>query len=166
MSGAIVARCLALDPRSIAPHLIEPAPTTDPGVVAVDWSAIFGNDQPVELEVGSGKGLFLANAARANPAHNFVGVELARKYARLAAERLAKLGISNARVWPGDADILARRVPDVSLRAVHVYFPDPWWKKRHKKRRVFTDGLVDQIERVIVPGESSTSRAMWRITSR
>ena len=124
-------------------HLIEPGPSNDTGAVAIDWPALFGNDRPVELEVGSGKGLFLANAAMANPGHNFFGVELARKYARLAAERLAKLGISNAKVWPGDArDVLAHRVPDASLHAVHVYFPDPWWKKRHKKRRVFTETLV------------------------
>ena len=134
-------------------HLIEPAPSTGCGAVVIDWAALFGNDQPVELEVGSGKGLFLANAAMANPGHNFVGVELARKYARLAAERLAKLGISNAKVWSGDArDVLAHRVPDASLHAVHVYFPDPWWKKRHKKRRVFTGALVTQIERAIEQG--------------
>jgi tRNA (guanine-N7-)-methyltransferase len=137
----------------ISSHLIEPAASTDRGAVVIDWAALFGNDQPIELEVGSGKGLFLANAAKANPGRNFVGVELARKYARLAAERLAKLGISNAKVWSGDArDVLARRVPDASLHAVHVYFPDPWWKKRHKKRRVFTAALVAQFERAIEPG--------------
>ena len=125
----------------------------DPGAVAIDWAALFGNDRPVELEVGSGKGLFLANAAGANQGHNFLGIELARKYARLAAERLARLGIANAKVWSGDArDVLARRVPDASLHAVHAYFPDPWWKKRHKKRRVFTDSLVAQLERTIRSG--------------
>jgi tRNA (guanine-N7-)-methyltransferase len=134
-------------------HLIEATASGEPGTAAIDWSTLFGNDRPVEFEVGSGKGLFLANAAQANPGHNFVGVELARKYARLAALRLAKLGISNARVWPGDArEVLTNRVSDASLRAVHVYFPDPWWKKRHRKRRVFSEALVAQIERTTEPG--------------
>jgi tRNA (guanine-N7-)-methyltransferase len=132
----------------VSSHLIEPGPSTDDA--AIDAVALFGNDRPMELEIGSGKGLFLANAARANTGHNFLGVELSRKYARLAAERLAKLGIPNAKVWAGDArEVLARRVPDHSLRAIHVYFPDPWWKKRHKKRRVFTETLVAQIVRTL-----------------
>jgi tRNA (guanine-N7-)-methyltransferase len=119
----------------------------------IDWMALFGNDRPIELEIGSGKGLFLVNSATANPAHNFLGVELSRKYARLSAERLSQREISNAKVWRGDARlVLMRHVPDRSLCAVHVYFPDPWWKKRHKKRRVFTDSLVTQIERTLQPG--------------
>jgi tRNA (guanine-N7-)-methyltransferase len=141
----------------VSAHLIAPegAPRSpeDAAPDRIDWVALFGNDHPVELEVGPGKGLFLANAARANPGRNFLGVEIARKYARLAAERLAKLGLPNARVWAGDIrDVLWRRVRDRSLRAVHVYFPDPWWKKRHKKRRVFTGALVAEVERVLQPG--------------
>jgi tRNA (guanine-N7-)-methyltransferase len=141
----------------VSAHLIEPeaAPRLlgAPAPERIDWAALFGNDHPVELEVGPGKGLFLANAARAHPDRNFFGVEIARKYARLAAERLAKQGLPNAKVWAGDIrDVLYRRVPDRSLRAVHVYFPDPWWKKRHKKRRVFTGALVAEVERVLRPG--------------
>jgi tRNA (guanine-N7-)-methyltransferase len=119
----------------------------------LDWRVIFGNDHPVELEVGSGKGLFLVNAARSNPGHNFVGVELAKKYAKKAAERVAKTNLGNVRVVPGDAKLfLARHIPSESLHAVHVYFPDPWWKARHKKRRVFAEPLVVDIERTLVPG--------------
>jgi tRNA (guanine-N7-)-methyltransferase len=121
-------------------------------VTLLDWRALFGNDHPVELEVGSGKGLFLVNAATAKPGHNFVGVELAKKYAKRAAERVARKNLTNVRVIPGDARLfLARSVPPESLRSVHVYFPDPWWKARHKKRRVFAEPLVADIERTLVP---------------
>ncbi len=114
---------------------------------------LFGNPNPMNLEVGSGKGLFLANAARTAPDENFVGIEIARKYSRFAAARLAKAGLQNARVVHGDALAIVRdRVPDLSLAAVHVYFPDPWWKKRHHKRRVVTDSFLADIERVLVPG--------------
>jgi tRNA (guanine-N7-)-methyltransferase len=140
----------------VSAHLIEAETSRTRSVddvpAPIDWVALFGDDHPVELEVGSGKGLFLVNAARANPGRNFLGVEISRKYARLAAERLAKQGITNARLWASDARDVLRKVPDRSLRAVHVYFPDPWWKQRHKKRRVFTDALVAEIERTLQPG--------------
>jgi tRNA (guanine-N7-)-methyltransferase len=133
----------------IGPYSLDLASCATP----VSWSAVFGNDHPVELEVGSGKGLFLAGAAAANPGHNFLGIELARKYAHRAAERVAKRGLANVRVLPGDARLfLARYVPPASLRAVHVYFPDPWWKKRHRKRRVFAGPLVADVERGLEPG--------------
>jgi tRNA (guanine-N7-)-methyltransferase len=119
----------------------------------VSWPAIFSNDHPVELEVGSGKGLFLANAASRVPSHNFLGIELSRKYALRAAERIAKRDLPNGKVVIGDARLfLSRFVPPASVRTVHIYFPDPWWKRRHKKRRVFTGAFVDDVERCLEPG--------------
>ena len=81
------------------PYTVE-YPTLTPPIA---WPDLFGNDHPVELEIGSGKGLFLANAARSRPDHNFFGIEMAKKYARKAADRVAKLALANVRVLPGDA---------------------------------------------------------------
>jgi len=114
---------------------------------------IFGQKAPLEVEVGSGKGLFLTQAAAARPEHNLLGVEISAKYARFCAARLVKRGLANARVVHGDAQrLLAEVLPDGSVAALHVYFPDPWWKKRHKKRRVINDGFVRHVERVLEPG--------------
>jgi tRNA (guanine-N7-)-methyltransferase len=136
----------------VTAHLVAPGPPAE-SAPAIDWSAFFGNDLPVELEIGSGKGLFLLNAAKAEPGVNFLGIELSRKYAVNSAQRLARHNLPNAKVWCGDARmVLARLVPPLSLRAVHVYFPDPWWKTRHKKRRIFTATLVSAIERALESG--------------
>ena len=76
---------------------------------------------------------FLANAGAAHPDRNYFGIELSKKYARLAAERVAKKRLANVRMLPGDARLfMAKHCPPASLAAVHVYFPDPWWKKRHR----------------------------------
>ncbi len=114
---------------------------------------IFPREASLEVEVGSGKGLFLQSAATENPSHNFLGVEIAGKYARFAAARLAKLGLANAAMIHGDAQkLFGEFLLDDSLEAVHVYFPDPWWKKRHHKRRVMNERFVREIARALVPG--------------
>lgn len=116
----------------------------------LDAAAEFGRVAPLELEVGSGKGLFLATAAAAHGERNFLGTEVVRKYAAFAAARCAKRGLTNVRVVSGDAlRLLSEWIPDGSLSAVHVYFPDPWWKKRHHKRRVFRPSFAADIERTL-----------------
>ncbi|QEG32977.1 tRNA (guanosine(46)-N7)-methyltransferase TrmB [Bythopirellula goksoeyrii] len=115
-------------------------------------SELFAMDAPLEIEVGSGKGLFLQNAALTCPEHNFLGIEVAQKYARFTAARLAKRDLRNALAVHGDGLRLLREiVPDNALSAVHVYFPDPWWKKRHHKRRVLSEPFLADVYRTLGP---------------
>ena len=119
-----------------------------------DTAALFGSGEaPLEVEVGSGKGLFLQSAATATPEHNFLGIEVARKYAQHTAARLAKRNLANAVVAHGDAlHVFQDVLPDQSLAAVHVYFPDPWWKKRHHKRRVMNEAFLKNVSRTLQVG--------------
>ncbi len=119
----------------------------------LDTDALFGRSAPVEIEVGCGKGLFLATAAAADPAANYLGIEILAKYARFTAARLATQVLPNAKIVHGDAGHFFRSwLADASVRAVHVYFPDPWWKARHKKRRVMNGQFVQNVQRVLLPG--------------
>ncbi len=149
------AKRLPLD--QLAPYLWD-APRVRPGeplpaVEPIVWNQVFGNDHPVEIEVGFGKGLFLLNAALACPDVNFFGVEIMRKYQLFTATRMARRKLKNARLACADARHLLRDyVRPASVRAIHVYFPDPWWKKRHHKRRVFTEDFVASCVRALAPG--------------
>ena len=118
-----------------------------------DPRSLFAQPAPLEIEVGSGKGLFVAAASKTHPDRNFLGIEIARKYARYAAARLARENRANALMICGDGlAIFREHVPSASLAAVHVYFPDPWWKKRHKKRRVLNEEFLKDVERTLAPG--------------
>lgn len=102
-----------------------------------DPSAAFGRRAPLEVEVGSGKARFLIEAARRNPAHDFLGLELSLAYYRTCRDRVAREGASNLRVVRADGRrFVERALAPGSVRAFHVYFPDPWPKKRQRKRRL------------------------------
>ena len=118
----------------------------------LDPQSLFPRQAPIEMEVGSGKGLFLSTAAAARPDLNFLGVEISGGYARLCGGKLAAQRAANARIIHGDATYLASSLlPDACLAAIHVYFPDPWWKARHRKRRVLSDAFLIHAGRVLMP---------------
>ncbi len=115
--------------------------------------AALKNPMPIELEIGSGKGLFLTRAASEITSRYFIGLELATKYARQAQAKVESMGLTNACFIACDAVAVMREdIRDASLAAVHVYFPDPWWKPRHKKRRVLSDETIAHIERSLIHG--------------
>ena len=114
---------------------------------------LFGRSAPLEIEIGSGKGLFMQHESTAHPERCFLGIEVSRKYARHAAGRLAKRELDNAKMVSCDGlRLFAELVADTSVNDVHVYFPDPWWKARHKRRRVMVPSFAKDIERVLLPG--------------
>jgi tRNA (guanine-N7-)-methyltransferase len=128
-------------PVEANPWVLNLSGTTPP----LDWREVFDIPvQSVELEIGFGKGMFLRREAERRPNVGFLGVENAAKWLGICAKRLARDGRPNVRIVHADAfDMLARWIPEGSLSAVHVLFPDPWPKKRHAKRRLLAPALFD-----------------------
>lgn len=117
-----------------------------------DFDIIFGRSAPVEMEVGSGKGTFLLTEAKAFPEKNFFGIEWANKYYKYAVDRLHRWGIKNVRLMRTDAaTFISEHIPDASIDVFHLYFPDPWPKKKHHKRRFFCDENLVQLRRILKP---------------
>ncbi len=119
----------------------------------IDFIRIFGRAGPVHIEVGTGKGTFLLNQARAQPGDNFLGIEWARKYYRFAVDRIGRWGLTNVRIIRTDAAaFLADFIPDNSVDCFHIYFPDPWPKKRHHKRRFICPANLEHLVRCLRMG--------------
>jgi len=107
----------------------------------------------VELEIGPGRGWFMVERLTVEPAISMIGLEIRRKWATVVDERLKSRGLgARGRVFAEDARFALPRFHDGSLAVVYLHFPDPWWKKRHEKRLVFTPALVADIARVLAPG--------------
>ena len=110
-------------------------------------------DGPWEVELGFGKGRFLLARAAAHPERRFLGVEQVSEYYRLVARRAGRRRLANLVVIRGEALYLAAaRLPRGFAAAVHVYFPDPWPKNRHRRRRLFDAQSVDLVLGLLRPG--------------
>ena len=119
----------------------------------VDFEQIFGRKASLHIEIGSGKGTFLLGQARQSPQINFLGIEWANKYCRFAVDRIGRWGLTNVRIIRTDATwFLSEHVGDSSVDCFHVYFPDPWPKKRHHKRRFISAPNMSQMLRCLKVG--------------
>ena len=119
----------------------------------IDFVRVFGRPGPVHIEIGTGKAAFLLNEARAHPEVNFLGIERASKYYRYAVDRIGRWGLTNVRIIRTDAaTFLANSIPDNSVDCFHIYFPDPWPKRRHNKRRFFCPANLEHILRTLKTG--------------
>lgn len=125
------------------------------GFVRLDLQKLFGNDNPVILEIGSGKGRFLIGTATERPDVNLIGIEKSLHYHRVIRDRILKRNLRNVRLINHDAFLVLRdMLPDASISEIHVYFPDPWPRKKEKKRRIIRPEVLEQMKRVLVDGGS------------
>lgn len=109
--------------------------------------------RPWELEIGFGKGRYLLARAEAEPEGRFLGIELVSRYFHLAGRRAGRRGLDNVLLLRGEAlYLLSACLPERFAAAVHVYFPDPWHKSRHHKRRLFDPETVDLVLGPLVVG--------------
>ncbi len=128
----------------------------DGPVFAIEPETLFGRLAPLEVELGAGKGDFIIEQAASNPDRNFLAVELAPSVARVLAVRVGRNELPNLKVARMDARTLVNLLlPDSSVTAYHIYFPDPWPKKRHFKHRLFSPLLVANLARTLGRGNAA-----------
>lgn len=111
-----------------------------------DWAQIFGNENPIVLEIGCGMGETTAKIAAQNPNINYIGVEVFTSGVGALLKRITEYGLSNLRVMQHDAvEIIRDMIPHGALDGIHIYFPDPWHKARHHKRRLIQTPFVHEL---------------------
>jgi len=116
----------------------------------LDFNQLFGNDNPVVLEIGFGNGESLLQMAAESPELNFIGIEVHRPGVGHLLHLIQEQGIKNLRVMNHDAiDILQNQIPEHSLSRVQLYFPDPWHKKKHNKRRIVQASFLDTLAKLL-----------------
>ena len=153
MPPPFVLRCAAMTFRPRPDHPYARAPRLPEGD-EVPLDAVLPGTGPFELEIGPGRGGFIWERAEAAPESRILGIEIRLKWSTLVDERLGKLGLhARARVVNGDARVeLGRLRPDASVARAFLHFPDPWWKKKHHKRLVVGEDLMDGLGRLLIDG--------------
>jgi tRNA (guanine-N7-)-methyltransferase len=119
----------------------------------LDFSRVFGNENPVTLEIGFGMGVATAMIAQENPGNNYLGVEVHRPGIGRLLWEIDRRGLANIRIIEADVvEVLGKMIPNASLAAFHIFFPDPWPKKRHHKRRLITRPFTSALTQKLRPG--------------
>ncbi|MEM7495009.1 MAG: tRNA (guanosine(46)-N7)-methyltransferase TrmB [Myxococcota bacterium] len=117
------------------------------------WHHVFGRRAPLELEIGCGRGDFLLQRAASRPQHNVVGIECKTRLVRHINARKQRLGLTNVHVVHGDAWAwVPTTFAATEITALFLNFPDPWWKKRHAKRRILPRWFVHVLSSKAMPG--------------
>lgn len=129
----------------------------------LDFAAVFGRSAPVVLEIGFGMGDATAAIAARKPEVDFIGIEVHPPGVGALLQRIGEQGLTNLRIVQHDAvEVLAAMIPTASLAGIHVYFPDPWHKKRHHKRRLIQPDFVAALARHLAPGGTLHCATDWQ----
>ncbi|MEZ4233454.1 MAG: tRNA (guanine-N7)-methyltransferase [Polyangiaceae bacterium] len=124
-----------------------------PDSETIDPRSLLGGEAPVELEIGPGRGWFMVERVENDASARILGLEVKLKWATIVDERLKQRGFGDrARVFAEDVARVLPRFTPASLSRVYIHFPDPWWKKRHRKRLVVRDEVIREVVRTLVPG--------------
>ena len=115
----------------------------------IDWAARFGNDNPIEIEVGSGKGHFITTLAENNPDKNYVALELQTTAAGIILRTKLEKGLDNLQILRGDAADINCFFPENSTNVIYLNFSDPWPKTRHEKRRLTYKSFLAKYQQVL-----------------
>jgi tRNA (guanine-N7-)-methyltransferase len=138
---------LVQDLYTRAPMLLDPRET---GFHPLDLTEFYGNANPVILEIGSGKGRFLINAAEERRDRNFLGIEKSLHFHRFIADRLKRRAVTNVRLVNHDAFLVMQKMlGDLTISELHIYFPDPWPRPREQKRRIIRPESLLEMRRVL-----------------
>ncbi len=118
----------------------------------LDWRAVFEREQPIEIDLGCGKGSFLLWAATTDPTRNFLGVERLLRRVRRVDRKAVRGGLNNVRLVRLEATYLVSKlIPEASVSIYHILFPDPWPKRRHHARRLISADFLADVHRTMTP---------------
>jgi tRNA (guanine-N7-)-methyltransferase len=118
----------------------------------LDWNIVFSRPAPIEVEIGCGKGGFLVWAASSRPEANFLGLERQLVRLRVVDKKIQRNCLTNVRLLRIEAGyFVAYMIPDASVSAYHIYFPDPWPKRRHQRHRLINPDFVLALNRTLTP---------------
>jgi len=153
-------RMTELQRETYARHMAEKGLSLDMGML--DYASVFGNDNPVVLEIGFGMGKSLVEMCQANPDLNYIGIEVHTPGVAKLLRDAEEFAVENLRVFECDAiEVLEQCIPDGSLQTMQLYFPDPWHKKRHNKRRIVQPKFAQDIRKKLKVGGTFHMATDW-----
>ncbi|KXT71672.1 tRNA (guanine46-N7-)-methyltransferase [Streptococcus gordonii] len=138
--------------RKGATELLEANPqyvVLNPADAKGKWQELFGNDHPIHIEVGSGKGAFITGMAKANPNINYIGIDIQKSVLSYALDKVLATDVPNIKLLWVDGSDLTNYFADGEIDRLYLNFSDPWPKKRHEKRRLTYKSFLDTFKQIL-----------------